>query len=120
VGVHGRIFTPPHRSYVRDVRTLHFAAGADRPSHVHELGAGTSAFVSDRLPIDPREWDRTDMDDLIVAIEAQKRGMPRIAVARPAGWLNLAQEQADSLWARTKRDDSEQSRRMRGLLALYA
>ena len=120
VGVHGRIFLPPHRSYVRDTLMQGFALGLSRPCHVHELGTGTSAFVSDRLPIDPREWDRHDMDDIVVATEAQKRGLPRVAVARPSGWLKpYAEGQADSLWARAKKDDTEQSRRMRALLGLY-
>jgi len=121
VGVHGRIFVPPHRSYVTDALIQGFAAGSAQPCHVHELGTGTSAFVSDRLPIDPREWDRHDMDDIVVATEAQKRGLPRVTVPRPPGWLKpLAESQADSLWARAQKDDSEQSRRMRALLGLYS
>jgi hypothetical protein len=120
VGVHGRTFLPPHRSYVRDAFTQHFMAGLKQPCHVHELGVGTCAFVSDRLPVDPREWARNDMDDIIVATEAQKRGLPRVAVPRPAGWLKpYAQGQSDSLWNRTQRDDTEQSRLMRALLGLY-
>ena len=55
-----------------------------------------------------------------VAIEAQRRGLPRIAVAWTAGWLKAyAVIQPDSLWAKTLTDDSEQSRRMRPLLGLY-
>ena len=120
VGVHGRVFSPPHRSYARDALFVHFSAGLKKPRHVHELGTGTCAFVSDRLPLDPREWDRYDMDDIVVAIEAQRRGLPRIAVARPEGWLRpQAERQPDSLWNRTLSDDAEQSRRMRALLALY-
>ncbi len=38
VGVHGRIFVPPHRSYVRHVSTLHFAHNLAHSCHVHELG----------------------------------------------------------------------------------
>lgn len=120
VGVHGRTFMPPHRSYIRDAFMLHFSAGVEPPCHVHELGVGTCAFVSDRFPVDPREWTRNDMDDIIVAIEAQKRGLPRVVVARRAGWLRpYAEGQPDSLWSQTKRDDTEQSRRMRTLLGLY-
>lgn len=120
VGVHGRTFLPPHRSYVRDAFALHFAAGVKQPCHVHELGVGTCAFVSDRLPVEPREWARNDMDDIIVATEAQKRGLPRVAVSRPARWLRpYEQDQPDSLWNRTQRDDTEQSRLMRALLGLY-
>lgn len=121
VGVHGRIFMPPHQSYVNDAAVLHFASAQARPNHVHELGIGTCAFVSSQLDIDPRRWDRTDMDDIVVALEAQRRGLPRIAVSRPAGWLRpYAEEQPDSLWVKAKADDSEQSRRMRALLGLYA
>jgi hypothetical protein len=120
VGVHGRTFLPPHRSYGRDAFGQHFAARVEQPCHVHELGVGTCAFISDHLPVDPCEWARNDMDDIIVATEAQKRGLPRVAVARPEGWLRpYAEGQSDSLWDRTQRDDTEQSRRMRALLGLY-
>jgi hypothetical protein len=119
IGVHGRIFIPPHRSYVRDAAPLHFAHGLAQPRQVHELGTGTCAFVSSHFAVDPREWDRNDMDDIIVATEAQRRGLPRIALPRAAGWLKAyAESQPDSLWARTKLDDAEQTRRMRALLGL--
>jgi hypothetical protein len=87
---------------------------------VHELGTGTCAFVSSYFGIDPRKWDRHDLDDLSVAMDAQRQGLPRIAIARRAGWLKpFAEPQPDSLWNRTLIDDSEQSRRMRALLGLY-
>jgi len=121
VGVHGRIFMPPHHSYIDDAAVLHFGSALARPTHVHELGIGTCAFVSSQLDIDPRRWDRTDMDDIVVATEAQRRGLPRIAVSRPAGWLQpYAEAQSDSLWMQAKTDDTEHSRRMRALLGLYA
>jgi hypothetical protein len=120
VGVHGRIFVPPHKSYTRDVITLHFKRRLDQPCHVHELGTGTCAFVSSNFNVNPKDWGRTDMDDIDVAIEAQRRGLPRIAIARAAGWLKAcAEPQAGSLWARTLKDDSEHSCRMRTLLSLY-
>lgn len=121
VGVHGRIFVPPHLSYVTDAMPLHFGLGLSRHCSVHEVGVGTCAFVSSVLDVDPRRWDRCDMNDITIAVEAQRRGLPRIAIAREANWLQAyAQEQADSLWARTVKDDTEQSRRMRALLGLYA
>jgi hypothetical protein len=119
VGVHGRIFMPPHRSYVRDALAIHFASGLARHSQMHELGGGTCAFLSERFQVDPFSWERTDMNDINTAIEAEKRGMPRIAVARPARWLKpYSQNQPDSIWAKTRADDSEQSRGMRVLLGL--
>jgi len=121
VGVHGRILMPPHQSYVNDTTLIHFAQALEHPRHVHVLGTGTCAFVSSHFDVDPRRWDQTDMNDLMVAIEAQRRGLPRIAVSRPAGWLRpYAENQPDSIWARAQADDSERSRCMRALLRLYA
>lgn len=121
IGVHGRTYLPPHGSYVRHCNVIHFAAPMKAMRHVHELGTGTAAFVTDRLSFDPTRWERHDMDDINVAIEAQLRGLPRIAIPRAAGWLTaLAEEQPDSIWNRTIADDSAHSRRMRELLALYA
>ena len=121
VGVHGRIFLPPHESYVRDAMVLHFNNGLEKPCHVHELGVGTCAFVSSALDVDPRQWDRYDMNDITIALEAQRRGLARVAVARAADWLNpYAQSQPDSLWAKAQKDDTEQSRRMRQLIGCYS
>jgi hypothetical protein len=121
VGVHGRLFIPPHRSYIKNAATFHFTEGLAPGGHVHELGIGTCAFLSSVFNVNPREWDRHDMDDIVVATEAQRRGLPRIAVARAAGWLMAQTEpQSDSLWAKAVIDDSEHSRRMRALLSLYA
>jgi hypothetical protein len=121
IGVHGRIFLPPHQSYARNVATLHFTHQLPEARYVHELGTGTSAFISSNLDIDPRQWDDTHMDDIVIAIEAQRRGLPRVALARARGWLRpCIEHQDDTLWDRTLRDDAEQSRRMRDLLRLYA
>lgn len=117
LGVHGRIFMPPYQCYVRDATPLHFAAALKRSCYVHEVGTGTCAFLSDRLPVDPFEWDRHDMDDIKLSIEAKKRGLPRVAVSRPAGWLRpYAECQMDSLWIKTLKDNTEQSRLMQFLL----
>ena len=122
VGVHGRVFVPPHQSYTRGANCVAFWGRLDQPRHMHELGVGTCAFISSNFDVDPRKWDRHDMNDITVAIEAQRRGLPRVAVARVAGWLRrfAAEPQVDSIWARTLKDDSEQTRRMRTLLGLYA
>jgi hypothetical protein len=120
VGVHGRIYVPPHLSYVNDAICYHFADRLDLNIHVHEVGCGTCAFVSDRLTVDPLKWDVHGMDDLNMAIEAQGRGIPRVAVARPEGWLRpYTESQDDSLWSKKVKNDTEQSWRMRALLARY-
>ena len=87
---------------------------------MHIVGSGTCAFISSNFNVDPRKWDAANADDIFVAIEAQRRGLPRIAVARVAGWLKaIAESQPDSIWAQTVIDDSEKSRHMRALLRLY-
>jgi hypothetical protein len=119
VGVHGRIFMPPYQSYVRNAAVAHFGCELVQDRQVHVLGTGTCAFISSNFRVDPREWGGTDMNDIEVAIEAQRRGLPRIAVARAAGWLKAHAEcQPDSTWAKTVVDDSKQSRRMRALFGL--
>lgn len=121
VGVHGRIYLPPHRSYVNDGACVHYAGELRQPRQVHELGTGTLAFATHRFHPDPRAWDRYDMDDILVSIEAQRRGLHRYCIPRQRGWLTpLAEDQEDSLWVRTKQDDTVQSERMRELLTLYA
>jgi hypothetical protein len=120
VGVHGRVFLPPHRSYTRDVMNMHFTDAVAQPSYVHELGGGTCAFVSDIFDIDPRRWRRNDMDDIILAIEAQRRRLLRVAIAREEGWLTAyAENQPDSLWIKTKADQTEQTHLMQVLLGMY-
>ena len=120
VGVHGRIFVPPYASYVRDAECLHFSNRLKRQRHVHELGSGTCAFVSDRLDVDPRDWPSTTMDDICMAIEAQQRSLPRIAIPRSRGWLKArAQDQPDSLWRRTRENDAQQGELMKNLLRSY-
>ena len=120
VGVHGRIFLPPHQSYVKHATYIHFSHELKDATYVHELGTGTCALISSIVPIDPRAWKRHDMADIMIAIDAQRRGLPRIALARPVNWLMAyAERQQDSMWTKTLADDSEQSRQMRALLSLY-
>lgn len=120
VGVHGRRFTPPHRSYLHDATMSHFSGKMSQHRDVHEVGMGTSAFVSDRFPVDPTQWESPGMDDINAAYEAQRRDLRRIVIARPEGWLRpIAEKQSDSLWASRLRDDAAASRLMRRLLGLY-
>lgn len=120
VGVHGGLFTPPHERYVRDRRTVRFFDALEHESPVHVLGAGTIAFSTAAFAPDPRRWRHGGMDDLYVAAQACRAGLPLLAVARPAGWLKqLDGDQPDSIWRATKRDDRVQSELMRYVLSLH-
>ena len=119
VGVQGRIFLPPHRSYVRDALFLHFESRVAAPRQVHEIGTGTCAFVSGQVDFDPH-GKPLGMSDIVIAVEAQRKRMPRVAIDREQGWLKaISQAQGDSIWMRTIADHKEQDKLMRQLLALY-
>jgi hypothetical protein len=120
VGVHGRIFLPPYSSYVRNAECVHFSHRLKQPRYVDVLGCGTSAFVSSQLDVNPSTWARACLDDIVMAIEAQKRLLPRIAIARPAGWLKpYATCQSDSLWRKTLENDAPHTELMQSLLSMY-
>jgi hypothetical protein len=107
VGYHAARLRPPCRSYVRDRKVFHFRHGLllDRPVHI--LGAGTLAYLSDRFRPDPAGWPERDMDDLMIAIQAERQHVLRFAVRRRRGFITpIAEDQPDSIWARTRQDDS--------------
>ena len=120
VGAHARVFVPPHNSYVLDAVVYHFARDMANHCHVHELGTGTCAFLSNVLTFDVRKWPYRDTNDILLAIEAQKRGIPRISVKRPSGWIQAHTEgQKDSLWHKKLNEHTRPSDLMRALLKLY-
>ncbi len=120
VGVHGMVFCPPHQSYLRDRRTLHFHAARSLDCHVDELGSGTLAFHTDSIRLHARTWQHHDMTDLMVAIEAVEQRIPRIAVRRPENFLRAIEEnQSDSLWKDLQKDDHRQTAIMRAALAAF-
>ncbi|WP_055048349.1 hypothetical protein [Devosia sp. A16] len=119
VGVHGTDYPGPGESYARDRKSRHFARRLRLDRVIDELGCGTVAFPSELLNIDPRRWPHGDMDDLMLAIEAERSGISRIAIRRRRRWLvPLHQHQPDSLWVRTLADDSRQSAELVELKAL--
>lgn len=110
VGVHGTDYPGPGTRYTRDRRVHHFGRRLRFERLVDELGCGTLAFASPLIDFDPRRWPHGDMEDLMLAIEAQRRGIPRIAIhRRKHSLLPIREAQPDSLWARALADDSRHS-----------
>lgn len=121
VGVHGSDYPTAGTSYARDRKTRPFAKRLLLDRVVDELGCGTVAFASELLSIDPRRWPHGDMEDLMLAIDAERNGIGRIAIRRHRRWLvPLEQSQPDSLWARTLADDSRQSAQLVELKTLLS
>lgn len=120
VGFHGAIFMPPHQSFIKNKRTFHFSSRLDNDVRVHQLGCGTAAFLSSRFGPKPKTWRYHNMDDLYIAAEAVKSNLKLVALKREANWIRpLAENQEDSLWRATTRDDRAQSQFMRDILAQY-
>ena len=85
------------------------------------VGAGTAAFDSGHLRFDPAAWPRAVSNDLLLAIEAVRRGLPQVALPRAKGWLApIGGVQPDSHYAAILADDRETSALMRSLLAMQA
>ena len=59
------------------------------------------------------------MDDIILAIEAERRGLPRIALRRSAGWLpRHPKPQIESLWEQAVQNDATQTSLLAKLVLL--
>ena len=117
VGVHARNFLPPYASYIEDVKVFHFTQPLAEDTPVDELGSGTCAFLSNVMNFGVNEWVYPDANDIQLALEAQKRGLPRICVKRPSEWLlPYAEGQSDSNWLKTQADCSRQTVLMRSLM----
>lgn len=119
-GFHGARFVPPYESYIRDKSVLHFGGGSKSDIQVDVVGTGTMAFHTDVFSLDPTKWQSHKMADLLVAIEAAGKGVPRMLVRRAAGTLRpLKENQDDSLYRQLLNDDSEETRIMREVIAAH-
>lgn len=119
VGTHAVCFTGPASSYIRGHRSHHFRRGLWWERRVDELGTGTIGFVSTLMRLDPPGWPYGDMDDLMLAIEAERDGIPRICVARPPrSAVPVGPLGPDSLHHRARANESRQVAQFQVLLEL--
>jgi hypothetical protein len=119
VGVHGERYRPPFASFRRSRVVDHFQDRMLRDRPVHALGGGTVAFLSSALAFDPRDWPVCNMDDLQLAITAERAGLPRICIRRGKNFLRaIAESQPDSLWKEAMRDESGHTRYVGELVRL--
>ena len=119
VGLHGTSYRGEPVNFLRRHRVYRFQRGYALARTVDILGTGTVGFLTEHLRFDPTLWPHGDMDDIMVAIEAERRGMPRIVIGRPRrSIMPIAERQPDSLWQRTLEDSSRQTEQLKVLLAL--
>lgn len=119
VGIHGVRWRSPDATFRTLRRSYFFERGIVLDHVVDLLGTGTVGFVSSEIPIDPPNWAHGDMDDLFFAIEAERRHLPRLALARPTRSIAaISTNQDDSIWRATTRDDTRQTAQLHVLLEL--
>jgi hypothetical protein len=114
VGIHGTVFRAPYRSYKRDRWGTNFKRRLLFNTRVDELGTGTVGFHTSFLSFDVKDWPYDHMADLDLALEADRRGLPLIALRRRKRFLRAIEEgQDDSLYRRLVDDESIETARMR-------
>ena len=121
VGLHGSVLARPLVRFDLDRTIVPYSAALKVSRPVDVLGTGAVMFSSRTLRFDVREWPFTNMVDLGLALEAGKRRVPLIALARrrKSVWT-LAGDQPDSIHAALKRDDTRQTALAHELLRVRA
>lgn len=89
VGVHGVLIPEHPTGYFSSFRRVHlFTRELEQDRLVNNLGTGTVAFHSGRLKgLDYRHFTQSGMVDLYLAAFCKARGIPMVAIERPANWL---------------------------------
>lgn len=120
VGIHGAVYSMPCQSYTKGRQMLHFAKGLAFDCVVDELGTGTLAFHTGCIKLDPWQWPYKNKMDLTVMLEGVHQGVPRIAVRRPADFIQpIAQNQDDSLYRQSLINDSTETRLLQSAMQRY-
>ena len=121
VGIHAGIYKFPNISYVKERTIVHFEQSLTADILVDELGTGTIAFHSGVIHIDPELWDYNNMIDLHFMLEAIKQKVPRVCIRRGDDFLKAigGQDQPDSIYRQSLRDDSRQTRLLQAAMEQY-
>ena len=120
VGFQGVLFQKRFVSYVKSRSIVHFAGSLQLDALVDELGTGTLAFHSQCIHIDPEQWAKPNMTDLMFMLEAIRQNVPRLCIRREAGYLRaIAEKQTDSLYVKSLQDDSAETQLLRAVIKAY-
>jgi hypothetical protein len=120
VGLHAvRLARPLVRFFTDQVQVSHYAFPLPCATVVDLVGTGAAMFSSTALKFDVRGWPRVSMADIGLAMEAARRELPMISIARNGPLvINLAEGQPDSLYLARLKDDSHQTALAMQLLAM--
>lgn len=120
VGVHGALFHKRIDSYAKSRSNIHFSRSLQVDALVDELGTGTLAFHSECIQIDPEQWARPNLTDLMFMVEAIRQNVPRVCIRRDVGYLRaIAEKQPDSLYLKSLQDDTAETRLLQAINKAY-
>lgn len=91
ISIHGRILAPNLSSYYRDYYKM-FAACHHVPldSWVHEIGTGVTAWHSDLIRVSLKMFPYSNMSDILLSMEFQRREIPMLVISHQQHWLKGA------------------------------
>ena len=120
VGLHGTVLARPLEGYYTNRTSVgQYAREWKEDTKVDLLGSGAVLFRSAAINVDVRDWPKVSMTDIGLAIAAAQANIQMISISRDTNLvLNLASQQADSLFVARKKDDSLQTKLGRELIEI--
>lgn len=92
VGIHGMTFVEPFRDYYRSRNTKHFGTALEQSTWVHALGTGTIAWRPSLFSFSVNDCRCPNAADVWFNLAAQRKGIARRCIARPAEYLRQLDE----------------------------
>ena len=87
VSVHGSIFAPSAVYYYERAQIYNWKVQLHEHKVVNLVGSGTFGFHQESLPLRFDAFRPNVMVDLTLSVAAKRRGIPLLAIARPAYWI---------------------------------
>ena len=85
---HGRSFDISAESYHANyIDSVHFRKKLQKPKEIHFPGTGVMGFYTDTFDIKFSDFKYRNIADLIVGVEASKRGVKKICLPHDSEWL---------------------------------
>lgn len=106
VGVHGVIFDPEFKKFLRRRYVYHFEESLREDRIVNLLGTGTLAYDARAISLSCEDFSTTGMVDIWFARAAREGGVPLVAVERSRRFLSPISPKSDqNLMTVARRDD---------------
>lgn len=114
VGVHGVVFDPNFRKFLRGRYVYHFQESMQSDRLVNLLGTGTLAYDTRTVSLRHEEIATKGMVDIWFARKAKEAGVPLICVQRDQCFLAPIEQKSDeNLMNLARQDDTEHTRLVR-------